>query len=40
MKLTLPKQIAAQAEFMVNNLERTDYQYTEEIDIGRVEALP
>jgi hypothetical protein len=33
MKLPLPQQIAAQAEFIVNNLEQTDYQYTEQIDV-------
>jgi hypothetical protein len=35
MVLTLPQQIAAQAEFIVNNLEQTDYQYTEQIDVDR-----
>jgi hypothetical protein len=35
MKLNLPQQIAAQAEFIVNNLEQTDYQYTEQIDGDR-----
>jgi hypothetical protein len=33
MKLSLPKQIAAQAEFIVNNLQQTTYQHTEKIDV-------
>jgi hypothetical protein len=33
MKLSLPGQIAAQAEFIVNNLQQTDYQHTENIDV-------
>jgi hypothetical protein len=35
MELPLPQQIAAQAEFIVNNLEQTDYQFTEQIDVDR-----
>jgi hypothetical protein len=35
MKLSLPGQVAAQAEFVVNNLQQTDYQHA-----GRVEPLP
>jgi hypothetical protein len=35
MKLPLPQQIAAQAELIVNNLEQTDYQYTEQIDVDQ-----
>jgi hypothetical protein len=33
MKLSLPEQIAAQAEFIVNNLQQTLYQYSEKIDV-------
>ena len=32
-ELSLAGQVAAQAEFVVNNLQQTDYQYTENIDI-------
>jgi hypothetical protein len=33
--LTLPDQVAAQAEFIVNNLRQTDYQHAEHIDVDR-----
>lgn len=33
MKLSLPGQIADQAEFIVNNLRRTDYQHQDHIDV-------
>jgi hypothetical protein len=33
MKLSLPGQIATQAEFIVNNLQQTDYQNTDNIDV-------
>ena len=32
-ELTLAGQVAGQAEFIVNNLQQTDYQYTENIDV-------
>ncbi len=32
-ELSLADQVAAQAEFIVNNLQQTDYQYTENIDV-------
>jgi len=32
-ELSLAEQVAAQAEFIVNNLQQTDYQYTENIDV-------
>ena len=35
MKLSLPGQIATQAEFVVNNLQQTDYQHTDNIDVDR-----
>jgi hypothetical protein len=34
-KLSLPQQIAWQAEFIVNNLQQTDYQHIENIDVDR-----
>jgi hypothetical protein len=34
-QLSLPGQIATQAEFIVNNLRQTDYQHTENIDVDR-----
>jgi len=34
-QLSLPGQIASQAEFIVNNLQQTDYQHTENIDVDR-----
>jgi hypothetical protein len=34
-KLTLPQQVALQAEFIVNNLLQTDYQHADKIDIDR-----
>jgi len=33
--LSLPTQVAAQAEFIVSNLRQTDYQHTEHIDVDR-----
>jgi hypothetical protein len=33
MKLSLPGQIATQAEFIVNNLRQTDYQHIDNIDV-------
>jgi hypothetical protein len=33
MKLSLPGQIATQAALMVNNLQQTDYQRSENIDV-------
>jgi hypothetical protein len=33
-ELSLADQVAGQAEFIVNNLKQTDYQYTENIDVG------
>jgi hypothetical protein len=33
--LSLPEQVAWQAEFIVNNLEQTDYQHVEKIDVDR-----
>ena len=32
-ELSLAGQVAEQAEFIVNNLQQTDYQYTENIDV-------
>jgi hypothetical protein len=32
MKMSLPEQIAAQAEFIVNNVQQTDYQHVDNID--------
>jgi hypothetical protein len=34
-RLSLPEQVAWQAEFIVNNLRQTDYQFTESIDVDR-----
>ncbi|MGA7410220.1 MAG: hypothetical protein WBW33_07025 [Bryobacteraceae bacterium] len=34
-QLSLPQQLASQAEFIVNNLQQTDYQHTENIDEDR-----
>jgi hypothetical protein len=34
-QLSLPDQLAAQAEFIVDNLEQTDYQHIEKIDVDR-----
>jgi hypothetical protein len=34
-KLSLPQQVAWQAEFIVNNLQQTDYQHLENIDVDR-----
>lgn len=34
-QLSLPQQLASQAEFIVNNLQQTDYQHTENIDVDR-----
>jgi hypothetical protein len=33
MKLLGPEQIATQAAFIVNNLQQTDYQHTENSDV-------
>jgi hypothetical protein len=33
MKLSLPEQVASQAEFIVNNLQQTDYQHTDHLDV-------
>jgi hypothetical protein len=33
-ELSLADQVAEQAEFIVNNLQQTDYQYTDNIDVG------
>jgi hypothetical protein len=35
LALSLPAQVAAQAEFIVSNLRQTDYQHTEHIDVDR-----
>ena len=34
-KLSLPEQIAAQAQFIVDNLLQTDYQHVEKVDVDR-----
>src|ERR1700722_16274751 len=34
-KLSLPEQMASQAEFIVNNLKHTKYQHPEKIDVDR-----
>jgi hypothetical protein len=34
MKLSPPGQITTQVAFMVNNLQQTDYQHTENIDVN------
>jgi hypothetical protein len=34
-QLSLPNQLAVQAEFIVNNLQQTDYQHIEKIDVDR-----
>jgi len=34
-RLSLPGQVAWQAEFIVNNLQQTDYQFSEKIDVDR-----
>jgi hypothetical protein len=34
-QLSLPGQLASQAEFIVNNLQQTDYQHAENIDVDR-----
>jgi hypothetical protein len=34
-QLSLPEQIAFQAEFIVNNLSHTDYQHVEKVDVDR-----
>jgi hypothetical protein len=31
--LSLPQQVASQAEFIVNNLRHTDYTYNQQIDV-------
>jgi len=35
LKLSLPEQVASQAEFIVNNLTQTKYQHTDNIDVDR-----
>ena len=34
-QLSLPHQLASQAEFIVNNLRQTDYQHIDNIDVDR-----
>jgi hypothetical protein len=34
-QLSLPDQLASQAEFIVNNLRQTDYQHPEKVDVDR-----
>ncbi|MGA7411724.1 MAG: hypothetical protein WBW33_14695 [Bryobacteraceae bacterium] len=34
-QLSLPGQLASQAEFIVNNLQQTDYQHPENVDVDR-----
>jgi hypothetical protein len=34
-QLSLPEQLASQAEFVANNLQQTDYQHTDNIDVDR-----